>query len=109
MITMPGSFDPIPPNFSQVLKENCLQVVSLIAMVAENPAQNAHFVRECRELLDTIEGDLADVGLDGDGRSVPENKQLDVLDMLFLKGAEGLKKYFQQRMGSGEEYDDDER
>ena len=106
---MSGNFDNIPHDFSQVLKENCFQVVSLIAMVAENPAQNAHFVRECRELLNTIEEDLVDVGLDGDGRSVPESKQLDVVDMLFLKGAEGLKKYFQQRVGSGEEYDDDER
>ena len=104
---MPEHFDNIPHNFERDLKEKCFQVVSLIAMVADNPAKNAHFVSDVRKLLTSIEEDLYEVGLDGDGEAVPENKQLDVVDLLFLKGAEGLKKYFQQSVGSGEEYDDD--
>jgi len=100
-------FDVIPSNFEAKLKEKCFQVVSLIAMVAEHPMNNAHYIAEIKNIVTDIEEDLEEVGLEGDGRSVPDTQQLDVVDLLFLKGAEGLKKYFQQKVSSGEEYDDD--
>ena len=104
---MPDPFDVIPPNFETVLREDCFSVVSIMALVAQEPAKNAHYIAEARGVLDKIEGLLADAGLEGDGSNLPESRQLDVVDMLFLKGAEGLKRYFEGATNSGEEYDDD--
>lgn len=104
---MADPFDIIEPNFDTKLREDCFRVVSMVAMVAEDPGKNAHFIGECHGLLDDIENYLDAAGFVGDGEIPEVGKQLDVVDLLFLKTAEGLKRYFREATHESEEYDDD--
>ena len=109
---MNDPFDIIEPSLDTKLREDCFRVVSMIAMVAEDPVKNAHFIGECHALLEKISEYLSEAGFEGDGQIPEVSKQLDVVDLLFLKTAEGLKRYFQTALdspdeGDYDEYDDD--
>jgi hypothetical protein len=105
---MSDPFDILAPNLEAKLREDCFRVVSMIAMVAEDPVKNAHFINECHTLLEKIHSYLSEAGLEGDGETPVVSKQLDVVDLLFLKTAEGIKRYFQNALDDPGEDDDDD-
>jgi hypothetical protein len=80
----------------------------MVAMVAENPGRNAHFLDSCSKIIEDIEDYLDEAGIKGDGRIPPESNRLDAVDMLFLKTAEGLKNYFRKGLEQGDEFNDDD-
>ncbi len=88
------------------LRDDCFRVVSMVAMVAEDPGRNAHFLNDCTEIIEEMRDYLADAGVQGDGRNLPESQQLDAVDMLFLKTAEGLKQYFKRALTQDDELND---
>tara|TARA_B100000073_G_scaffold173280_1_gene143392 strand:+ start:227 stop:544 length:318 start_codon:yes stop_codon:yes gene_type:complete len=104
---MENPFDPAAKLESR-LRDDCFKVVSMVAMVAENPASNAHFISDCIDLLTEVENYLEEEGILGDGREPPSSQTLDAVDMLFLKSAEGLKNYFRQKMRNDFDDDDDD-
>ena len=100
--TMENPFDPTA-KLEAKLRDDCFKIVSMVAMVAENPGMNAHFLDSCVALIEEMEEYLGEAGVRGDGREPPESQRLDAVDMLFLKTAEGLKNYFRK----GLEMDDE--
>ena len=94
---MENPFDPTAKLESR-LRDDCFKIVSMVAMVAENPASNAHFIADCLEILTDVEEYLEEEGIIGDGRDPPTSQTLDAVDMLFLKSAEGLKNYFRGKL-----------
>mgnify|MGYP004297314999 CR=1 FL=1 len=99
---MENPFDPTA-KLETKLRDDCFKIVSMVAMVAENPGMNAHFLDSCVALIEEMEEYLGEAGVRGDGREPPESQRLDAVDMLFLKTAEGLKNYFRK----GLEMDDE--
>ena len=94
-------------DFESELQANCFKVIQMMALVARNPIQYGYYITEIKELIEIIEDSLNEIGLSGDGYSEPEVSKLDVVDMIFLKGSEGLKKYF-KNMSQIEDFDDDD-
>tara|TARA_B100001778_G_C18523965_1_gene600244 strand:- start:448 stop:777 length:330 start_codon:yes stop_codon:yes gene_type:complete len=94
-------------DFESELQANCFKAIQMIALIAKNPIKYAFYMAEIREIVLVLEESLDEIGLSGDEFSEPEVSKLDVVDMLFLKGSEGLKKYF-KNMGQIEDFDDDD-
>tara|TARA_B100001778_G_C18582006_1_gene627907 strand:+ start:463 stop:786 length:324 start_codon:yes stop_codon:yes gene_type:complete len=105
VIAMENPFDPTAKLESR-LRDDCFKIVSMVAMVAENPASNAHFIGDCIDILTVVENYLEEEGIYGDGREAPASQTLDSVDMLFLKSAESLKNYFRAKMRN--DFDDDD-
>ena len=104
----PDPFDSfLGDDFEGTLQENCFKVMQMTALVAQNPVENAYYIKEIKEVVIQIEESLDEIGLSGEGVSDADIQKLDVVDLLFLRGAEGLKKYF-QNFGRLEEFDDDD-
>ena len=105
--TMGDPFDKFLGNdFESKLQENCFQVMQLISLVAQNPQNNSHFATKAKQLVTEIEASLEERGYTSQENQVEEVQTLDVVDLLFLRGAEGLKNYF-QNMTQESDYDDD--
>ena len=104
----PDPFDSfLGDDFERTLQEHCFKVMQMTALLAQNPVEYSHYIKEIKEVVIQIEESLDEIGLSGEGGIDPDYQKLDVVDMLFLRGAEGLKNYF-QNFGRLEDFDDDD-
>lgn len=92
---------------SDDLNQWCFRGVTLLTHIAENPVKNAHLIEDVIELARDIEKLLNQRGFEGDGTPVPETTTLDVVDLIALKTASGLKDYFAKRLMENTDEEDE--
>ena len=91
---------------SNDLNQKCFRCVTLLTHIAEDPGKNAHLIDDVIGVANDIKLKLEEKGFEGDGNPVPETTQLDVVDLIALKTASGLKDYFAKRLMENNDEED---